>query len=530
MKKTFARRTASVVLCLSLVMALLTPLAVSAEEVVFSLANYISANSLSAGDELPENTGLVGAGATVTVAAGNTLSVALDGTDNWRGLDLNIAELGILDGDQVLIDVRRPAGVAPNARIVVRQGRINWDQPSWLTSAALNAGDSYSFALGITPAHLVTAVPGDWAAADPETIRVRHAQDDAAVTSNFEITDIRIVRGGEAVSQNTKQTFAGGVLYSLLDDIQVKGLNIGATMDASISDIDVFTSAGDPVITAQANPYGGRSLRFTERKNEWDGIDLLWRELGLNDGVYEIMVVGNIELEGEYDYPEFALAGSSSPWGWLDDAEFTDDDGNFEIIRTFIVEGGEVHSEYAGPIGGNIRVRPPDTRNNFSIYQVVVVPSGTAIPALPAPTVVVPPKDNDPIPPPPDPVPTGAVVIQLTIDSTSATVNNVARTLDAAPFIADGRTMVPFRFIGEEIGASVDWTPASGGNSGIAHFTLGGKTIDLPIGVALSDASGVNMGTPVIVGGRTFVPARFVAESFGAEIAAALPSVTITMQ
>ncbi len=46
-------------------------------------------------------------------------------------------------------------------------------------------------------------------------------------------------------------------------------------------------------------------------------------------------------------------------------------------------------------------------------------------------------------------------VIKLTIGKTTATVNGVEKTLDAAPYIKGGRTMVPIRFISEALGLHV---------------------------------------------------------------------------
>ena len=47
--------------------------------------------------------------------------------------------------------------------------------------------------------------------------------------------------------------------------------------------------------------------------------------------------------------------------------------------------------------------------------------------------------------------------IQLTIDSTLATVNGEEVTLDVPATVIDGRTMVPVRFIAESTGATVEW-------------------------------------------------------------------------
>jgi hypothetical protein len=106
------------------------------------------------------------------------------------------------------------------------------------------------------------------------------------------------------------------------------------------------------------------------------------------------------------------------------------------------------------------------------------------------------------------------VDLVLTIDNAVATVGGANVPLDAAPFIADGRTMVPFRFIGEALGAEVDWDA----DTRTAYFTDGATVVGLTIGEALYDDEGDYMGTPTIVDGRTFVPVRFVVVSMGATI------------
>ena len=50
--------------------------------------------------------------------------------------------------------------------------------------------------------------------------------------------------------------------------------------------------------------------------------------------------------------------------------------------------------------------------------------------------------------------------IGLQIGNTSAVVNGTVMTLDAAPYIKNSRTMVPFRVIAEGLGATVEWDPA----------------------------------------------------------------------
>jgi hypothetical protein len=54
----------------------------------------------------------------------------------------------------------------------------------------------------------------------------------------------------------------------------------------------------------------------------------------------------------------------------------------------------------------------------------------------------------------------GTNTIGLQIGNTSAVVNGTVMTLDAPPYIKNGRTMVPLRVIAEGLGATVEWDPA----------------------------------------------------------------------
>lgn len=51
----------------------------------------------------------------------------------------------------------------------------------------------------------------------------------------------------------------------------------------------------------------------------------------------------------------------------------------------------------------------------------------------------------------------GDTVIKMQVGSVKAEVNGVETTLDAAPVIVDGSTLVPVRFISESLSAKVDW-------------------------------------------------------------------------
>lgn len=55
----------------------------------------------------------------------------------------------------------------------------------------------------------------------------------------------------------------------------------------------------------------------------------------------------------------------------------------------------------------------------------------------------------------------GSIAINLQIGSTTATNNGTNVTLDVAPQIIDGRTLVPARFVSEALGAKVNWDAAN---------------------------------------------------------------------
>jgi len=100
------------------------------------------------------------------------------------------------------------------------------------------------------------------------------------------------------------------------------------------------------------------------------------------------------------------------------------------------------------------------------------------------------------------------------------TVNgkNVAWT-DAKPYIdSNNRTLVPLRPIAEAMGLNVDWDEIINmamfsSTEGFAEFTIGSRTMECG---NMSGAKTVSMDTAAtIVNGRTYAPARYLAEAFG---------------
>lgn len=89
--------------------------------------------------------------------------------------------------------------------------------------------------------------------------------------------------------------------------------------------------------------------------------------------------------------------------------------------------------------------------------------------------------------------------------------------LDQPPLIMNGRTMLPFRWFGEQVlGAQVDYRV--NGKTETVSLVRDGKRIELVLYsvTAVVDGKFLTLDAPAtVVGGRTLVPARFLAELFG---------------
>lgn len=120
-------------------------------------------------------------------------------------------------------------------------------------------------------------------------------------------------------------------------------------------------------------------------------------------------------------------------------------------------------------------------------------------------------------------------VIVLQLNSTDALINGKAHQLNVAPFLLDGRTMVPLRFVSEALGAEVEWD----GDKQKITLLLGDQTMILHVdsSEAIVDGKTIFMDVPAtIVNGSTVVPIRFVGENFRQEITFDDATKTITIK
>lgn len=96
-------------------------------------------------------------------------------------------------------------------------------------------------------------------------------------------------------------------------------------------------------------------------------------------------------------------------------------------------------------------------------------------------------------------------------------VGGAAKVMDVAPYIKDSRTYVPMRYAAEIIGAEVVWDDAARTvtltkGDDVAVFTIGSTTYTVNGEAMTADVA------PEIANSRTMLPARFVAEAFGAVV------------
>ena len=104
----------------------------------------------------------------------------------------------------------------------------------------------------------------------------------------------------------------------------------------------------------------------------------------------------------------------------------------------------------------------------------------------------------------------GQPLLRFVIGQLQYTHQGIMHISDAAPFIADNRTLVPLRIIAEALDTVVGWD----GYTSTATIAQGETVLSLTIDQPLPDG----MGTPMIVDGRTLVPARYVSEMLGAPV------------
>jgi len=100
--------------------------------------------------------------------------------------------------------------------------------------------------------------------------------------------------------------------------------------------------------------------------------------------------------------------------------------------------------------------------------------------------------------------------ISMQIGNNGVVLNNENKILDAAPLISQNRTMVPLRFIAEAFGANVSWAQ----DTKTVTIVIDGKVLTMRINQELEGFG----AAPIISSGRTMVPIRYISEELGANV------------
>jgi len=104
--------------------------------------------------------------------------------------------------------------------------------------------------------------------------------------------------------------------------------------------------------------------------------------------------------------------------------------------------------------------------------------------------------------------------VEFTVGQKRYFTDGRVNTADVAPFIENGRTYVPVRYLAEALGASVNWE----GATRTVALTKEKVEVKLVVGNNVITVNGKGRpmdAVPLIRGRRTFLPARYIAEAFG---------------
>ncbi len=116
--------------------------------------------------------------------------------------------------------------------------------------------------------------------------------------------------------------------------------------------------------------------------------------------------------------------------------------------------------------------------------------------------------------------------LQMTLDKKEVTVNGEEKKLDVPAQVVEGRTLIPFRFMGEQLGTDIGFEMDQETRlvSNVS-FKLGKMTVTLWINQQQAEIRidreyfDVELDVPpMITNGRTLVPVRFVSEQLGADV------------
>lgn len=110
------------------------------------------------------------------------------------------------------------------------------------------------------------------------------------------------------------------------------------------------------------------------------------------------------------------------------------------------------------------------------------------------------------------------IELKMTLGKSEYAVNGIKRTMDVTPIIRNSRTMLPARYVAEELGATVVWDEPTS----TAILTTDAVEIKITVGsnIAYVNGKAEMLDSPAFIeNDRAYTPVRFVAEKLGGIVA-----------
>jgi len=107
------------------------------------------------------------------------------------------------------------------------------------------------------------------------------------------------------------------------------------------------------------------------------------------------------------------------------------------------------------------------------------------------------------------------------VNQTTFTLDGEARGMDAAPFIEQGRTYVPLRYLAYALDITDDKIMWDGQKQKVTISSPNGNVITVTVGEAVMTIDGKEQlmdVTPLLIGERVYLPVRWLAEALGYEV------------
>ncbi|OPZ94418.1 MAG: Internalin-A precursor [Firmicutes bacterium ADurb.Bin419] len=109
------------------------------------------------------------------------------------------------------------------------------------------------------------------------------------------------------------------------------------------------------------------------------------------------------------------------------------------------------------------------------------------------------------------------VVLRFYIEKPFYYLNNKKTNMDVVPIIKGGRTFLPVKYVAESLGANVEWEPVERKIT----VTLGKDILEMVLDKEMAYVNGQEKKIdvpPFVENGRTLVPLRFLSETFGCTV------------